>query len=103
MGFVIQSTDDPPFVTCKTCDGRGYTTALKWGVDPDWCPECGGAKESALDMSRLDTLAHNLAIAAALCAAHEIGLNESEGHRLYHEHGYRVAECWAPGCGRPSP
>lgn len=48
-------------------------------------------------------LAHNLAIGAALCEAHEIALNEAEGHRLYHEHGYRSVECWRPGCGKAAP
>lgn len=54
-------------------------------------------------MTALATLADNLAIAGGLCAAHEVALNEGDGHRLYHEHGYRSVECWSPGCGKQAP
>lgn len=93
--YVIQSTDDPPFVTCKTCDGRGYTTALKWGIDPDWCPECGGAKEIALDMTALATLSHNLAIAAGLCES----FNRGSDYRMRMMLALPASEDWKPGCG----
>jgi hypothetical protein len=97
-GYVIQPTGDPPFVTCKSCNGRGYTTALKWGVDPDWCPECGGAKEIALDMTQLATLGRNLATAAALCRAFTLGgavaLDAAFGIYLHQ---------WRPGCGKEAP
>jgi hypothetical protein len=73
MGSISIVHDEPAFVTCASCNGRGYTTALRWGIAPDWCPECEGAKEVAVDLSSLATLAHNLAIAGGLCAAFEQG------------------------------
>lgn len=95
--YVIQSTDDPPFVTCRDCDGRGYITALKWGVDPDWCPACGGAKEIALDMMRLATLAHNLYAASCLVRAFHDGVRYefAQDH-----HAPWIDGRWVPGCGR---
>lgn len=59
---------------------------------------CSTCSSNARD--KLVTLAHNLQIGAALCEAHALALDEAEGHRLYHEHGYRRDECWSPGCQR---
>ena len=103
-GYVIQPTGDPPFVTCKTCDGRGYVTALKWGIDPYWCPECGGAKEIALDMTALATLAHNLGVAGALCRSFHLGGKHADDlWARDHVVGNPDAWLWRPGCWRPAP
>lgn len=77
------------------------------------CRVCGREKQARyiaanprpklIRMSPLSVLAHNLAIGSALCRAHENALYESDDHRLYHEHGYRIDQCWSPGCGKSAP
>jgi hypothetical protein len=35
--------DDPEFVECPRCKGKGYHHGFgEGGVDPDWCEDCGG-------------------------------------------------------------
>lgn len=35
--------DEPEFVTCDRCKGKGYHHGFgEGGVDPDWCDDCGG-------------------------------------------------------------
>jgi hypothetical protein len=96
VSYVIQSTDDPPFVTCKTCSGRGYITTHPGG-GPDYCAGCGGHGEIALDMSDLVCLAANLRIAAGLCAAFEQGST----YRMRAMVGLPDSGDWYPGCHRP--
>lgn len=71
------------------------------------CPRCVAAEDRFWDErvshECLATLAHNLAIAGALCDVWYRALDEAEDHRLYHEHGYRMATCWSPGCGHATP
>jgi hypothetical protein len=35
--------DNPEFVECPTCKGKGYHHGFgETGRDPDWCSDCGG-------------------------------------------------------------
>lgn len=35
--------DNPEFVECPRCNGKGYHHGFgEGGADPDWCEECGG-------------------------------------------------------------
>jgi hypothetical protein len=35
--------DNPEFIECPTCKGKGYHHGFgEGGVDPDWCSGCGG-------------------------------------------------------------
>lgn len=45
---------------------------------------------------RLETLAHNLAIAAGLQRACQLGYDRCAGN-------HEGAQLWFPGCGRPAP
>ena len=107
MSYVIQTTDDPPFVTCTACEGRGEYQA-------EYCGACDGHGEIALDMTALAALSHNLSIAAGLCAAFSAGWDEciesedtlrayEEGHQTHAEHETRLANLWQPGCGKVAP
>lgn len=87
--------DDPAFVTCKRCEGKGYPTPPP-GLDPDYCVECSGHGEIALDLSDLATLAHNLAWAAGLCASFEMGRDAGPD-----THVPLKTSWWRPGCGKP--
>lgn len=82
--------NEPFWIDCS-CGGR-------FGKFPGGlCEECGNTGEVAAEpMCSLYTLAHNLAIAAALCRAHEIG-------RLYGEDEDARYTGWAPGTGREAP
>lgn len=71
MNYLIISTDDPPFVCCADCDGG----ANAYRGHGEYCGTCDGHGERPLDMSALATLAHNLAIGAALCRSYELGAN----------------------------
>lgn len=96
MGIYI-TTDALLWEQCPQCKGEPQRFV------EGYCDECGSSGEVASDLGWLVTLLHNLAIGAALCEAHDIALDEAESHRLYHEHGYRLDECWVPGCGKASP
>lgn len=48
---------------------------------------------------RLATLAHNLAIAAFMCAA----FNEGSDHRMRMMLDMPLDEDWRPGCRQPAP
>jgi hypothetical protein len=52
--------------------------------------------------TRLEVLAENIAIGAALCVAFEYGMEQEQLWQLYHEHGYRLHSQWRPGCGKPA-
>ncbi len=105
MGYSIVHDCDLPTVTCKTCNGRGYTTCDKYGLDPDWCPECGGPGEYALDLSELMTLAHNLSTGAALCRAFELGGAQELRNQFWFakDKDRRFGADWSPGCQRSAP
>lgn len=76
---------EPLFVDCPRLDQCG-----------DHCHECDGAGEIAIDLSDLATLAHNLAIAAALCASFEMGRDAGpDRHQAW------KTAWWRPGCGKP--
>lgn len=84
---------------CKRCNGTGMVGRPP--SDPDWCMECGGVGCDWLDRSALFTLAHNLAVAGALCAAFDLG----GPHRSWVSDridGYEYDEPWHPGCNRPA-
>lgn len=92
MSYVIQSTDDPPFARCNDCDG-GKNGYLGHG---EYCGNCNGTGEYPFDMSRLDTLGHNLAIAGGLQRANQIGYARCAGN-------HEGALLWRPGCGTSAP
>lgn len=88
---------------CKSCGGSELVNAVdNHGQAYRGCGQCRVLREVEPDWAG-STLAHNLAIGAALCRAHYNALDEAEEHRLYHEYGYRLYECWSPGCGRSAP
>lgn len=63
------------------------------GCSDTECPYCyGGLRELP---ERLVTLAHNLAIAAGLCAAFEMGRDAGPGKYVPF-----VTCWWRPGCGK---
>lgn len=90
MSAIIVDTSPLPF-DCMRCNGTGIVAA-------EWCMECGGAGCDWFDRSTLMTLAHNLAVAGALCEA------DANGYvRGYHDGmpGPRDPHPdWRPGCGR---
>jgi hypothetical protein len=75
----------PMYRDCGSCNfvHRTYGRA--------WCTWCVGDIRDACR-----TLAHNLAIAGALCRAFELG----DAGKLC---GYEVCDCWFPGCQRSAP
>lgn len=93
--------DDPVYIDCARCDGRGfiYVQHSAYGGGTDYCGDCGGSGEDWIDLSELSTLAHNLSIAAGLCAAFAQG---SE-YRMRMMLSLPADEDWRPGCQRPSP
>ncbi len=85
------SFDEPLIVTCPRCSGgRGDF------VNPcDWCGATGGVPP---DDVRLATLAHNLAIGAALCRAFWDGVRGEFARSM---NASWVDLKWHPGCGHP--
>jgi hypothetical protein len=86
-------------VACETCD---------------WYRRVGGITSLCAMCESLATLAHNLAIAAALFRAYDLGWDaciESEdslgalhdGYQTHDEHDARIAALWQPGCDRTAP
>jgi hypothetical protein len=80
------------FITpCPRCRGEG------WLFDDHECGRCSGTGELVWDGMWLHTLAHNLAIGAALCRAFLLGHNTGWT-------GLGTDDCdWHPGCGRQAP
>lgn len=84
-------------VECDVCGyARGGMNDLMCDCDIDADLERMQAAE------RLRTLAHNLAIAAGLCAAHRLGRIEMQS---WHDQwgGSDPRSAWRPGCGRSAP
>ena len=79
---------DPLIFECRHCK-NGV-------VGDDFCTRCGGdGIASVFERTALHTLAVNLATAAALCRAHELGYcNGWFTSKLGRDAG------WTPGCGR---
>lgn len=88
------------------CGGCNFIRRVA-GVDPEmdpnrrYCAPC-----IRLATPRLDSLAHNLAIAAGLCRAFELGEKREWAVRLGRgARPFREQRCgaWKPGCGRTAP
>ena len=60
------------------------------------CPTCDEEQLDANTIEALSTLAHNLAVAAGLCRAFELGQD-------HYEQGGYDDENWSPGCKRSAP
>jgi hypothetical protein len=81
---------------CEGClNGNGEP---RNAYDDGRCMECDGTDTIVLelDLSPLATLAHNLAIGAALCASWLQGTHSMMAKLWSHE-------VWEPGCGRRAP
>jgi hypothetical protein len=59
-------TDVLLFQTCGTCGGAGERPVY---TDRDWCGDCSGGGEVAIDMSPVVTFFFNVSIAAGLFVA----------------------------------
>lgn len=84
--------NEPYFADCKRCEGRGYVGGP--GLDRDYCADCGGTGDYAVDLSALATLAHNLAVAAFGERMFRLGEAANEHDNV----GY-AGEPWRPGTG----
>ena len=70
---------------CRACGREGYL--------------CGSHKFDRVSWQEITTLAHNLAVAAGLCRAFDLGV---ESCFTYCEHWYG-SDGWKPGCGCEAP
>jgi len=93
---IYLETDVQPEARCLACRGTGVSGSLP--SDPDWCVECGGAGVACCG-SALATLAHNIAIGAALTHTFYVGV---EGKFISDGNG--GIYMWIPNTiGRQSP
>lgn len=81
----------PRLIRCRACNGDGRTPVTRLR-----CDVCDGVGGHECDDWPLATLSHNLAIAAGLCRAHEIG-------RLWGADEDARYVGWTPGCGKRAP
>lgn len=89
-------------IDCKHCNGTGRTGEQD---NRHWCLFCGTMGYDWFDLSALMTLAHNLAIDAALQRAFELGGDRARWVSGYFEGWYGDTDDtpWAPGEGAPAP
>jgi hypothetical protein len=88
---------------CETCGyARGGLNDLMCECDaPKLDVDAVMARVAEIEIEqRLDCLARNLSIAAALVESFDLGYEQHEHEQLYSNHGYRTDQDWRPGCLR---
>jgi hypothetical protein len=88
---MITVVDDcePVELDCARCKADGR-------IGDMWCSDCGGTGADFFSRSELYTLAHNLAIAGALCESFQLG----DQWGAWTEDPYPDPAPWRPGCHR---